>query len=126
MAKKIDIVPFGIGQQIWFSIDRLARVEELLKKPIGDIIQESEKLSLNNMLILLQVGMRQNGEKSKQYYEQKIEEAIENGFNIIDIQTCVLKAVAGSGIMGKAFYFQMFPEELTTVDKAAIEEEKNE
>ena len=59
--KKIDIKAFGEGQQIWFNIGRLRRVEEMLKCPIGEVLQEADKLSLKNLLVLLSVGMSQNG-----------------------------------------------------------------
>ena len=64
--KKIDIKAFGEGQQIWFNIGRLRRVEELLKCPISEVLQEADKLSLKNLLALLSVGMSQNGNKSEQ------------------------------------------------------------
>ena len=59
--KKIDIKAFGEGQQIWFNIGRLRRVEDMLKCPIGEVLQDADKLSLKNLLVLLSVGMSQNG-----------------------------------------------------------------
>ena len=44
--KKIDIKAFGEGQQIWFNIGRLRRVEDMLKCPIGEVLQDADKLSL--------------------------------------------------------------------------------
>lgn len=123
--KKIDIKAFGIGEQIWFNIGRLKRVEEMLKKPIGTILQESDNISLSNIIVFLQVGMSQNGAKSAQYYEEKIDRALEDGFSIIDIQHCILLAIAGSGLMGKEFYYQFFPEERNAIADAEINEEKN-
>lgn len=122
--KKIDIEFFGIGQQIWFNIGRLKRIEEILKKPIGAVLQESDQLSLSNLIVFLQVGMSQLGNKPAQYFEQKIDEALDNGASIVDIQQCVLKAVAGSGLLGKEYYYQMFPEE-RLADAQAVAE-KNE
>lgn len=55
--KKIDIKAFGEGQQIWFNIGRLRRVEDMLKCPIGEVLQDADKLSLKNLLVLLSVGM---------------------------------------------------------------------
>lgn len=122
--KKIDVPAFGEGQQIWFGIGRLKRVEEKLKKPIGEILQGADQLSLTNLLALLQAGMSQNGEKSEQYYANKIDEALENGYSIMDIQLAVVKAVAGSGLLGRGFYYQMFPEELTEEKMREINAEK--
>lgn len=123
--KKVDILAFGEGQQVWFNIARLKKVEEKLKKPIGDILQNTDKLSLTNLIVLLQAGMSQNGDRGEQYYTSKIDEALENGFSIIDIQLAVVKAIAGSGLLGEGFYYQMFPEELTEEKVKEINAEKN-
>lgn len=122
--KKIDIKAFGEGQQIWFNIGRLRRVEDMLKCPIGEVLQDADKLSLKNLLVLLSVGMSQNGNKTEQYYAEKIDEAMENGYSIADIQLPVVN-VAASGILGVGAYYQLFPDELTDEQKADIEYEKN-
>ena len=123
--KKIDIPVFGEGQQIWFNIGRLRRVEELLKCPIGSILQDTDKLSLKNLLVLLSVGMSQNGNKSEQYWAEKIDKALEDGYSIIDIQLPVIKAIAASGLLGAGTYYQLFPDEMTEEAKEAVEKEKN-
>ena len=125
--KKIDIKAFGEGQQIWFNIGRLRRVEDMLKCPIGEVLQGQMCIrdSLKNLLVLLSVGMSQNGNKTEQYYAEKIDEAMENGYSIADIQLPVVKAVAASGILGVGAYYQLFPDELTDEQKADIEYEKN-
>ncbi len=123
--KKIDIPAFGEGQQIWFNIGRLRRVEETLKCPIGSVLQDADKLSLKNLLVLLSVGMGQNGNKSEQYYAEKIDMALENGYSIVDIQLPVIQAVAASGLLGAGTYYQLFPDELTEEAKEAVAKEKN-
>lgn len=123
--KKIDITPFGIGQQIWFNIGRLKRVEEILKQPISDVLQNTDKLSIQTLLVLLSVGMSQNGNKSEQYYVDKIDKALDQGYSLMDIQLPVIKALAASGILGEAFYYNLFPDELTEEKKVQIENEKN-
>lgn len=123
--KKVNIEAFGEGQQVWFNIGRLKKVEEKLKKPIGEVLQDADQLNLTNMLVLLQAGMSQNGDKSEQYYSNKIDEALEKGFSIVDIQLALVKAVAGSGLLGQGFYYQMFPEELTEEKIKEINAEKN-
>ena len=55
----------------------------------------------------------------------QIDEAMENGYSIADIQLPVVKAVAASGILGVGAYYQLFPDELTDEQKADIEYEKN-
>lgn len=123
--KKIDIAAFGLGQQIWFNIGRLYRLEAILKKPLGTILQECQDLSISNTIALLQAGMAQNGNKGEQYYMQKIDEALENGYTLNDIQLCIIKALAGSGVMGEEFYYSQFPEELTDEKKQELEARKN-
>lgn len=122
--KKIDMEPFGEDQQIWFNIGRLRRVEEILKQPIGEILKNLSNLSLKSLIVLLMVGMRQHGTYNEQYYEDKIDKAMDAGYALGDIQYCVLKAIASSGIMGKVTYYQYFPEELTPSEDKEIEAEK--
>lgn len=123
--KKIDIPALGQEKQIWFNIGRLRRVEDILKAPIGDVLKDADTISLKNLLVFLGVGMAQYGNKSEQYYSEKIDEALENGFSIADIQLPVFQAVVGSGLMGKAAYYQLFPEELTQEAAEAVASEKN-
>lgn len=122
--KKIDIIPFGEGQQIWFNVGRLKRVEDILGKPIGSIMTESDKLSIKNMIAFLQAGMAQNGNRSEAYYTSKIDEALDNGYTLADIQAAILKAIVGSGILGESYYYQLFPNELTEEKAKQLEIEK--
>ena len=123
--KKIDMTPFGEDQNIWFNIGRLRRVEEILKQPIGEVLKNLSNLSLQSLIVLLMVGMRQYGTHNAQYYEDKIDKALADGYALEDIQYCAFKAIASSGIMGKAAYYQYFPEELTSTEEKEIEAEKN-
>lgn len=123
--KKIDIEAFGIGQQIWFNIGRLEKLEKLLGKPTGVILEECQNLNIHNIVALLQVGMSQNGDKGPQYYHQKIEEALENGYTLNDIQLCLVKAIAGSGVLSEEFYYAYFPEEMTDEKRQELEARKN-
>lgn len=123
--KKIDIPALGAEKQIWFNIGRLRRVEDLLKAPIGEVIKDASTISLKSLLVLLGVGMAQYGNKSEQYYAEKVDEALEQGYSIVDIQLPVFQAVVASGLMGKAAYYQAFPEELTEDAAKAVTEEKN-
>ena len=124
--KKFEINALGEGKQIWFTIGRLKKVENLLKKPIGQIMLECDSLSIENLVGLLQIGLEHYGLKPAVYYEDAIDKALENGYDLIDIQMPVSKAVAASGILGKARYYALFPEEMTEKEKINIEvEEKN-
>lgn len=110
--KKIDVPWLGLGQQIWFNIGRIKRVEGLLKKPISEVASEMTGLNITNLIVLLQVGNIHNGMKSEQYYEDIIQEALDSGVSIREIYSDALKAVIGSGVLGDEMYYQIFPEEM--------------
>lgn len=109
--KRIEIPSMGEGQQIWFNIGRLKRVESILKKPIHEVANEMVGLNITNLVVLLQVGMSQNGFKSEQYYEEKLQEALDEGVPIEEVYQAVLKALVGCGVLGKAAYYNIFPDE---------------
>lgn len=111
--KKIDVPWLGIGQQIWFNIGRIKRVEGLLHKPISEVAKEMTGLNVTNLIVLLQVGNSHNGMKSEQYYEDVIQQAMDNGTPLAEIYQNVLKALIASGVLGDAMYYQIFPEEMT-------------
>lgn len=116
--KKVAIELFGQGQEIYFDIGRFAAIESLTKKSIGDIIG-GDKLNVTNMAILLSVGLRHYGQKGPQWYLDKIQELLDAGHEIEEIQLPLIKAIGGSGILGRSVYLTMFPEEATEADKKA-------
>ena len=111
--KKIDTPWAGMGQQIWFNIGRIRRIEGMLHKPISEVAKEMSGLNITNLVVLMQVGFSHNGMKSEQYYEDAIQNAIDNGTTLAEIYQDVLKALVGSGVLGDVLYYQIFPEELT-------------
>lgn len=111
MAKKIDFPAMGEEKQIWFNIGRLQKVEELLGVPIGEIMQTLDKLNIKYMVVFLRVGMMQEGFKSEQYWQEKMDEAFDNGFTLNDIQTPIMQAIVASGLLGEAAYNALFPNE---------------
>lgn len=121
--RKIDIPAMGDGAQIWFNIGRLKKAEALLKKPISRIVREMEELNITSIILLLQAGMAQLGNKPESYFEQAMDKAFDSGYSMEDFQVPVLKALLGSDFMGKAAYAQYFPEDLTEEE---LEEAKAE
>lgn len=110
--KKINIEAFGPGVQIWFTIGRLKELESYLNTPIGDIMMESQKLSITNLLAMLRCGLvHQYGNKPEAFYAKLVDDALENGAELVDIQSAVIKALVGSGLLGKQYYYNVFPEE---------------
>ena len=125
--KKVKFNHFGQEQEIYFNIARLAEVEKLTGHSIGYVIKNQD-LDINSLAAWLMVGLRHDGgtRKNQQYYLDELQRAIENGVDINDIQQTVIKAIAGSGILGKQAYYQMFPEEKTAKVKKELEvAEKN-
>lgn len=121
--KKISCELFGAGQEIYFDIGRFAAIEILTKKSIGDIIG-GEKLNVSNMAILLSVGLRHYGQKGPQWYLDKMQELLDAGHEIEEIQLPLLKAIAGSGILGRSVYLTMFPDEKTAADEKLMAAER--
>jgi hypothetical protein len=122
--KKIPFEYFGANQEIYFDIGRYSVIEGIAQKPIGDIVNMS--LNVTNLAILISVGLQHYGRKDAQWYMQKMQALIDDGVEINEIQTAVVKAIIGSGILGRAAYLAAFPEEATEAGKkAAAEEIKN-
>lgn len=98
--KKIDFEVFGPGQYLYFDIGRLIQVENLTGKSAGDIIRNQE-LNLGILTALLSIGLRQHGIKNPQWYANKMQELIDQGHEMEEFVQPVVKAIAGSGILGK-------------------------
>lgn len=120
--KKVAYEFFGEGQNIYFTIGRLAMVENITKTSAGEIVAE-EKLNINHLAALLSVGLSHHQEKTPVWYMDKIQELLDEGKTIEEIQYPVIKALAGCGILGRAFYYHFFPEELTEEEKAKLAKE---
>lgn len=108
--KKIDFEVFGPGQYLYFDIGRLIQVENITGKSAGDIIRNQE-LNLGILTALLSIGLRQHGIKNPQWYANKMQELIDQGHEMEEFVQPVVKAIAGSGILGKEVYYAIFPEE---------------
>lgn len=122
--KKVPIELFGPMQEIYFNIGRYAAIENLTKKSIGDIIG-NDKLNVSDIAMLLSVGLRHCSQQGPQWYLDKIQELLDAGVEIEEIRLPIIKAIAGSGIMGRKVYLTMFPEEATEADKKAAADLKN-
>lgn len=120
--KKVSYEYFGEGQSIYFTIGRLAAVENIAKVATGEIIT-TEKLNLNHLAVLLSVGLSHHQEKTPAWYLDKIQDLIDQGKTIEEIHFPVVKALAGCGILGKGFYYHFFPEEMTDEEKAKLKKE---
>jgi hypothetical protein len=121
--KKIPFELFGAGQEIYFDIGRFAAIESMAKKSIGEVIGD-EALNISNTAILLSAGLRHYGQKNPQWYLEKMQELLDAGHEMEEIQTPLMKAIAGSGILGRAIYLTVFPEEKTAADEKKLAAER--
>lgn len=118
--KKVKVDFFGAEEEIYFDISRIMEVEKATGLSIGQIIM-SQQLNMSNLAVLLMIGMKHTThKKTVPNWAEEIEKALNDGVEIMEIQEAVSKALVGSGILGKAAYYKVFPEELTPETKAEI------
>lgn len=118
--KKIDFTLFGPGQYLYFDIGRLIQVENSTGKGAGEIIRNQE-LNLGIMTVLFSVGLRHHGIKDPQWYATKMQELLDEGHEMEEFTMPLVKAIAGSGVLGRAVYYAVFPDELTEKAKQELE-----
>ena len=116
MMKKIPCDFFGEGEEIYFNVGRLVELEEALKKPISKIM--SEEFGLKELAHCCVIGFKQERRKSFSWYTEKLQELVDEGYTFEMLAAPVLKAIIGSGILGKQAYFSVFPEDMTEEDRA--------
>ncbi len=129
MAKKIPFNFFKEGQYIKLDIGKLKAIEDLTGRQIGDIIANSQTISLTTLIAVLTVGLHEpNGQyklQTQKHYADLIQKYFDENENatIDEIMIPVLKALISTGIMGRAVYLQAFPEEATPEMKEEAKEE---
>ena len=130
MVKKI---PFGLikeGQYLKLDIGKMMTVEQMLKIPTLQVLQELRALSITVMTALLSVSVHEEDgsfrARSQKFYADKIQELLYKGHSIEEISLPITKAVVATGIAGTAAYLATFPEEATEkLENEAEKEEKN-
>lgn len=120
--KKIPFNYIEEGQELYFNVERLMQAETALKMPIGKIVKEQD-LGLNTMVTLLSVGLRQHGFHEAKWYAGKLQNLVNDGVALENIQMDIVRALAGSGILGRATYLMFWPEEATEAELQAAKEE---
>ena len=124
--KKIEFPLFGENEYMYLNIGRLIDIERMTGKPAGEIIK-GQNLDLGLLTVILSVALRHHKMRAPQWYADKLQELVDEGVDLeTDIQMPVVKCIAGSGILGKAVYYKLFPEELTEkAEKELRKERKN-
>lgn len=125
--KKIKCNLFGAGEYLWFNIGRLSRLEDELGQPILAML--NGHIGIKEIVSAYLVGLSHvDKRRTKLWYEDRMQALLEEGKTLDEIMMPALRGIIGSGIAGKAAYFEAFPDEMTDRDKDEIEavEGKNE
>ena len=110
--KKVEFPLFGENEYMFLNIGRLIDIERMTGKPAGEIIK-NQSLDLGMLTIILSVALRHHKMRTPQWYANKLQDLVDEGIDLeTDIQIPVVKCIAGSGILGKAIYYKLFPEEM--------------
>ena len=122
--KKVDFPLSGENEYMFLNIGRLIDIERMTGKPAGDIIK-NQSLDLGMLTIIFSVSLRHHKMRTPQWYANKLQDLVDEGVDLeTDIQIPVVKCIAGSGILGKAIYYKLFPEETTENSKEELETER--
>ena len=122
--KKVEFPLFGENEYMFLNIGRLIDIERMTGKPAGEIIK-NQNLDLGMLIIILSVALRHHKMRTPQWYANKLQDLVDEGIDLeTDIQIPVVKCIAGSGILGKAVYYKLFPEEMTENSKEELETER--
>lgn len=125
--KKITCDVFNTGETIYFTIGRIAELEQLWGEPIFKAVQ-SGTMTFNQLITAFVVGMKQHGKKRDYiYYQDKLQELFDEGTaQYSDLVELIVQALIGSGVFGKAAYYALFPEEADEKAQFEIEAEEAE
>ena len=122
--KKITCDVFNTGETIYFTIGRIAELEQLWGEPIFKAVQ-SGTMTFNQLITAFVVGMKQHGKKRDYiYYQDKLQELFDEGtVQYSDLVELIVQALIGSGVFGKAAYYAFFPEEADEKAQSEVETE---
>lgn len=125
--KKITCDVFNTGETIYFTIGRIAELEQLWGEPIFKAVQ-SGTMTFNQLITAFVVGMKQHGKKRDYiYYQDKLQELFDEGtVQYSDLVELIVQALIGSGVFGKAAYYALFSEEADEKAQSDVEAEEAE
>ena len=102
MKKTIPFDLFEKGQTIYFDIDRLAQLENVLGDSIINVVHRGNA-GVNFCLAGLLVGLQHEYDKAtRDFYAGKIDEYLDNGGTLDELAVPIIRAVLASGIFGKS------------------------
>lgn len=125
--KKVPFEVFGEGQYLYFNVARLMQLEQACGGDGISKIVGKQELNLTVLTNILTIGLAHHQKRNPLWYAQRIQELLDDGISLEeDIYFPVVKAIAGSGILGKAAYYGAFPEEMTKKAKQEVDDEKKD
>lgn len=125
--KKITCDVFNTGETIYFTIGRIAELEQLWGEPIFKAVQTGA-MTFQQLITAFVVGMKHEGRKRDYiYYQEKLQQLFDEGeVQYLDLVQLIVKALIGSGVFGKAAYYASFPEEADEKAQSEVEAEEAE
>lgn len=130
MAKKIPFNFFKEGQYLKLDIGKLKAIEDIVGRSIGDIIANSQSISLTTVIAVLTVGLHEPNGQLKMHTPKHYTDLLQKYFDenedadIDEIIVPVFKALVSTGILGKAVYMAAFPEDATAEMKDAVKKDE--
>ncbi len=100
MRKSIPFEAFGENQYIYFDIQRLIRLEQLVGKSITQIVA-SQDITIDFVIKSLMVGLSHHSKDNVSQWTQKLSKFFDEGGSIEAIAEPVVAAIISSGIFGK-------------------------
>lgn len=116
--KKIECNYFGKGQYIYFNISRLAQLEQAIGTKAMELITTVP--GLTELLHAFSIGLAHEQRQTPNWYANRIDELLEQGVTFDELSTVVLKALIGSGLLGKKAYAMAFPDEAVESDNEEV------
>ena len=115
MKKSVPFEVFGENQYLYFDIQRLMRLEQLLGKSISNVVA-SHDITLDFIVKSLMVGLSHHSRDNISQWTAKIEKYFEDGGSIELLAEPIMRGIIVSGIFGKI---------VDTEAEGAAGEEKN-
>ena len=100
MKKTIPFEVFGANQFIYFDINRLMRLEQLLGKSITHIVAVHD-ITIDFLVKSLMVGLSHHSRDNAAQWTNKLKKFFDDGGSIEELAEPILLAIIGSGIFGK-------------------------
>ncbi len=100
MKKTVPFEVFGANQFIYFDINRLMRLEQLLGKSITHIVAVHD-ITIDFLVKSLMVGLSHHSRDNAAQWTNKLKKFFGGGGSIEELAEPILLAIIGSGIFGK-------------------------